>query len=164
MGKTILSLSSVMFLVFSSLGAQASKTYCNNRFGFCLDYPASLKVPDEGPINGDGITLAAENGIRISVSGSYNLMDWTPEAVYGFTREGLAADAGAEVAIQEAETTDTGFEALFLAGTSCQYARMLSQGNVYLVLTITGPKELKDDIVRTKEQLVLSFSHPAEGR
>lgn len=88
-------------------------------------------------------------------------MDWTPEAVYEFTREDLAADA---VAIQEAETTDTGFEALFLAGTSCQYARMLSQGNVYLILTITGPKELKEDIARTKEQLVLSFNHPAEGR
>ncbi len=164
MVKTILSLSAIMFLVFSSLGAQASKTYCNNRFGFCLDYPAGLNVADEGPINGDGITLTAENGVRISVSGSYNLLDWTPEAVHEFTKEDLAADAGAAVATWEAETTDTGFEALFETGASYQYARMLSQGNIYLVLTITGPKELREDMARIQEQLKLSFNHPAEGR
>ena len=31
-----------MLLAFG-LNAQQSSTYCNNRFGFCVNYPASLK-------------------------------------------------------------------------------------------------------------------------
>lgn len=155
MGKMTLSIFSAMLLSLSTLAAQA---YCNNRFGFCLEYPAGFRLIDDGPINADGATLEAANGIRISVSGSFNVLEWKPEKIYEFTKEDFAAQAKAVVTELDAATTATGFEALLAAGESCQYARMLSKGDVFLLLTITGPEALLEDMKKLKEQLKLSFA------
>ncbi|MCB0558311.1 MAG: hypothetical protein H6573_05980 [Lewinellaceae bacterium] len=164
MQKTIFTLLSIVLIAVSSLTAQATKTYCNNRFGYCIKYPAELKLSSERPINGDGVVLEAANGIQASVSGSYNVMNWTPNKIHDFTKADFAAVIGAGAEDLETETTEQGFEALFSAGTYYQYAQMLSKGDVYLILTITGPEELLDEMKSLHGQLQLTFDNTTEGR
>ena len=164
MQKSMLTLALVMLATVSALTAQATKTYCNNRFGFCVDYPAELKLSADRPINGDGVILEAPNGIQASVSGSYNVMDWTSEKIFEFTKADFAAVIGTAASAKEAETTGEGFDALFSAGTYYQYAQMLSKGDVYLILTITGPEELLEEMKSLHKQLKLTFDNAAVGR
>ena len=164
MNKILFSLISIVALSVSALSAQATKTYCNNRFGFCVTYPAELKVSDELPANSDGVTLEAPNGIQTSVSGSYNVMNWTPEEILEYTREDLEAVIGSSANALESETTGSGFEALLASGTYYQYVQMQSKGDIYLVLTVTGPGELMEEMKALRGQLKLSFDHTEGGR
>ena len=164
MQKIILTLASIMLIAFSTLSAQANKTYCNSRFGFCIGYPAELGVSTDSPVNGDGIVLETPNGIEVSVSGSFNVMNWAPGKILEYTTEDFTAIIGAKAEAMEAETTAQGFEALLAAGTYYQYAQMRSKGNVYVVLTVTGPERLLEDMKSLREQLKLTFGNTAEGR
>ncbi|MBJ6610285.1 MAG: hypothetical protein JG718_08000 [Candidatus Thiothrix moscowensis] len=51
-------------------------TYCNERFGFCVDYPTSfgMKPPPE---NGDGREFYDHNGFQMTASGINNVLDAT---------------------------------------------------------------------------------------
>lgn len=164
MQKTILTLISTLLIAVSSISAQATKAYCNNRFGFCVHYPAELEVSEERPTNGDGLVLLAPNGVQAAVSGSYNVMDWAPEKIFEFTTEDFAGIIGAEAATEEVEFTDRGFAAMLSAGTYYQFALMQSKGDVYLVLTITGPEESLEEIKKLRGQLKLTFDNSVGGR
>lgn len=164
MQKTILTLASFLLIAVSALSAQATKTYCNNRFGFCVEYPSELQVSEERPINGDGVVLMAPSGVQASVSGSYNVMDWAPEKILEYTQEDFSAVIGAKARVEEDEVTGQGFDVLLSAGTYYQYARMLSKGDVYLILTVTGPEESLDEIKNLHRQLKLTFDNTAGGR
>jgi hypothetical protein len=51
------------------------KTYCNDRFQFCIDYPSSF-IPQEEPINGDGRTfLSRDEKAQITAYGGFALVD-----------------------------------------------------------------------------------------
>ena len=164
MQKAVFSLATIMLLAVSFLPAQTSKTYCNNRFGFCLNYPDKLSPSEEAPINSDGIILQAPDGVQVSVSGSYNVMDWTPEKIFEFTKADFAGVIGADASILENESTGKGFEALLSSGTYYQYAQMVTKGDVYLILTVTGPAELLEDTKTLRQQLKLTFDNATEGQ
>ncbi len=38
------------------------ETYCNSKFGYCIDYPSDLLVPQGEAGNGDGQAFTSENG------------------------------------------------------------------------------------------------------
>jgi hypothetical protein len=51
------------------------KTYCNDRFQFCIDYPSSF-IPQEEPINGDGRTFQSrDEKAQITAYGGFALVD-----------------------------------------------------------------------------------------
>ncbi|MDV3002640.1 MAG: hypothetical protein N5P05_004295 (plasmid) [Chroococcopsis gigantea SAG 12.99] len=50
--------------------------YCNERFGFCFDYPKNIKR-EPPPANGDGITFIGTDGLEITGSGINNFFDDT---------------------------------------------------------------------------------------
>lgn len=52
--------------------------YCNDRFGFCVDYPVSFGMKP-APANGDGRIFYDDNGFRLIASGINNVLDDTPE-------------------------------------------------------------------------------------
>ncbi|MCB0577690.1 MAG: hypothetical protein KDD10_00070 [Phaeodactylibacter sp.] len=164
MQKSVRTLIFLSLAAVSTLAAQASKNYCNNRFGFCLHYPAELEVSAERPTNGDGVVLEAGNGIQVSVSGSYNVMNWAPEKILDFTREDFADVIGLEAAARESQVTSQGFDALLVAGSYYQYAQMQAQGDVYLILTVTGPEEFLNEMKSLKGKLKVAFGHAAAGR
>lgn len=146
-----------LILLAFGLKAQRGSTYCNNRFGFCVDYPASLKQSADDPVNGDGIKLEAEDGITVSISGSFNVMNWTPERIYGFTVEDLSADLGPKVKPINSKVDENGFEARFSNETTYEYVRMWNQGDTYLVITVIGAQSQLEKIEALKDQMAASF-------
>lgn len=144
-------------LLAAGLRAQESSTYCNNRFGFCVSYPAALKLSDDGPANGDGIILEAGQGMEVAISGSFNVMGWTPERIFEFALEDLSADLGAEIEPIEPRIDEDGFETRFTDGRTYQYARMWSLGDTYLVITVTGPEAEREQIEVLKDKLIPTF-------
>ena len=146
----------LMLLAFG-LNAQQSSTYCNNRFGFCVNYPASLKQSADEPVNGDGISLEEKDGIKVSISGSFNVMNWTPERIYEFTVEDLSADLGPKVKPINSKVDENGSEARFSNQTTYEYVRMWNQGDTYLVITVTGTQSQLEKIEVLKDQMTASF-------
>lgn len=65
-----------IFLVMSACAADAQTyaRYCNERYGFCVDYPEGLRK-DPPPVNGDGRRFHDRNGFSMTVSGSNNSLD-----------------------------------------------------------------------------------------
>jgi len=55
--------------------ALADTRYCNERFGFCVSYPAQFKK-EAGPDNGDGQAFYDAQGFSLIVSGMNNVMDY----------------------------------------------------------------------------------------
>jgi hypothetical protein len=49
-------------------------TYCNARFDFCIDYPASFGM-EPAPDNDDGRKYYDRNGFSMTVSGMYNVLE-----------------------------------------------------------------------------------------
>jgi hypothetical protein len=62
--------------------AQSYKKYCNPRFGFCVAYPVHFGL-EPAPVNNDGRAFYDGQGLRMSASGSNNVMDETLESERG---------------------------------------------------------------------------------
>ena len=145
-----------------SLYSQATaETYCNNRFGFCVAYPTEVQPQKDGAINGDGIILSTADGaITINISGSHNVMDWTTEKIFTFTKEDFGAHVGADVKVLKSDVKSDGFEATMEAGDQMELSRMWAiKGIDYLVITIGGPKAKQADIDRLWKTLDVSFGN-----
>jgi hypothetical protein len=68
----------------STMSAHATSlaTYANARFGYSVSYPADLLIPEREADNGDGRKFHARRGTaKMSVWGSYNALDQTPEGI-----------------------------------------------------------------------------------
>jgi len=147
-----------MFTVACTYAQPVENTYCNNRFGFCVTYPEGVKLSEGQPINGDGILLEnTEKDIIVNVSGSHNVMDWTPEKIYTFTREDFGMDMKAEVEVLESEVSNEGFEAILEAGGEIQHSRMWNIDDNYLVIAIHGPKDKKADIEKIWDGMLVDL-------
>ncbi|MEN6438660.1 MAG: hypothetical protein ABFD97_08755 [Syntrophobacter sp.] len=78
----LLPLAFVLFLSHAvpSAGSDGYTKYCNPRFGFCVEYPASL-TKDPPPANNDGISLRDRDAFTMSASGINNVLDDTVESL-----------------------------------------------------------------------------------
>jgi len=75
MGWSITMLTLSFLVMFAnSTDAQTFARYCNERYGFCVDYPESLQK-DPPPVNGDGRSFHDRHGFSMAVSGSNNSLD-----------------------------------------------------------------------------------------
>lgn len=61
------------------VNSQEYTTYCNPRYGFCVDYPTSFKM-EPSPDNGDGRNLSDGKGCIMTVSGINNVTADTIES------------------------------------------------------------------------------------
>src|SRR5882672_10148300 len=69
------------------LCAQEYLRYCNERYGFCVNYPSHLTM-DPPPTNGDGRRWHDRNGLVITASGINNILDETLQsALYSQSKE-----------------------------------------------------------------------------
>ena len=56
--------------------AENYRTYCNARFGFCVDYPEWFGITPSS-FNNDGRTMSDGRGFEMTVTGHYNVLDAT---------------------------------------------------------------------------------------
>lgn len=126
--------------VTALLQAQAPLEYCNNRFGFCVQYPVELALAEDRPINGDGILLETDGGaIEVVIAGSHNVMDWAPEKIYAFEKEEFAGMHQGDMKELSFEADSGGFRAVLSAGAEMEAIRMWSLNGVYVLVSIRGP-------------------------
>jgi hypothetical protein len=62
----------------SPVNSQDFAKYCNDRYGFCIDYPGNLTM-NPPPDNEDGRRFHDSNGFLLIVSGSNNILNNTLE-------------------------------------------------------------------------------------
>ncbi len=75
MKKTMRILTILLLLFGSQVYAQSSqKTYCNSRFGFCVDYPTTFGM-GPAPSNNDGREFSDRDGFFMIASGMYNALE-----------------------------------------------------------------------------------------
>lgn len=121
--------------------AQGPLEYCNNRFGFCVEYPVELHLAQDRPINGDGILLEAEGGeIQVVIAGSHNVMDWAPEKIYSFEKEAFQETHQGSAKELKYEADASGFQAILSAGADMEALRMWGRNGVYVLVSIKGPQ------------------------
>jgi hypothetical protein len=58
-------------------------SYCNGRFGFCVDYPKHFTIGPE-PVNRDGRRFFNSKGFLMVAAGANNALDYTLEQEMGF--------------------------------------------------------------------------------
>jgi len=71
------------------LDAEDLKEYCNSRFEFCLNYPATLGIKPP-PANGDGREFYKNDGFKMTVFGSDSVSD-TAENIAKTYAEGITS-------------------------------------------------------------------------
>ena len=70
----------------------AYRTYCNARFGYCVDYPADLKPQPEAD-NGDGRRFVSADGQTVLTAyASYSVLDGGLATERNMSREGWRKD------------------------------------------------------------------------
>ncbi|HMQ48291.1 MAG TPA: hypothetical protein PKA00_13085 [Saprospiraceae bacterium] len=149
-------------LCIPSWSQSGQSTYCNNRFGFCVQYPESLRPVQDAAINGDGLTLElAGSSITVSVSGSHNAMDWTPEKIYYYAQEELADRGKSAVQKIHEKVNDKGFDALLTSGELYEYTRMWLLDESYLIIIISGKNTDKAMIEQLSREVSVEFQSTA---
>lgn len=58
------------------------KTHVNDRFYFCVDYPANFLFPQPPPDNGDGLKFLSMDGESYMIASGINALDETLEMAY----------------------------------------------------------------------------------
>jgi len=82
--------------VFTASTTPTLAEYCNARYEFCINYPAEYFDDTKRADNADGIILKSEDElVRLAISGSYNVLDWSLEDIYLQTFEEIAKDEDA---------------------------------------------------------------------
>lgn len=124
----------------------AGGVYANARFGYAVTIPAGFIWNPEAT-NGDGRTFTNnQTGMTITVWGSYNALNETPESAFEQTT------AGHQVAYQQ--VTDTEFTASWEENGTITYVReMVSAGTIHAI-RFDYPSAQRNDCDRIVEQVV----------
>ena len=150
--------------IFQSAGpaetASDSEQYCNNRFNYCLSYPADYFTSINGSPNGDGVLFSApEKETKVRVAGAYNVMDWSVEDVYYFSFEELLKK-DKSIELVESTMDDSWGEGLirFKEEKKMKFFQINLLDNAYVVVMITVPDDSFDLLDRLKEEIQLTIN------
>lgn len=130
-------------------------TYRNARFGFSVRYPSTWVRGDE-PINGDGCIISPQDGtIEVTVSGSNNTLNETPQRVYYRTLN-LAKQRG----IPGFHTiSDEWYVVTYTDGTFIYYVKGFVGAGSENTLHIKYLQSKKDQYQDIVQQLENGFNH-----
>jgi hypothetical protein len=143
-----------------SYAQNSGETYCNNRFGFCITYPSSIQADKSGATNGDGLILKHNTApVTVNISGSHNVMDWTPEKIFTFTKEDFSYDTDSPVTVVSSDVNEGGFESIIKAGDQMQHTRMWVINNDYLLISIDGPSDKEQLIDQLWNDVIITFNN-----
>ncbi|MCB0706114.1 MAG: hypothetical protein KDC34_12415 [Saprospiraceae bacterium] len=132
--------------------------YCNERFGYCMEYPEDIFTQEFFPDNGDGVLLiSTDNMTRLRVSGSYNVLDWTMKDIYYFTFEDKTRE-NSKMQNIDSDLGENEFEATFVVGKTLQYVHGFKQADSYIILSIEVPVSDSERLTNLKDLVTLSFN------
>lgn len=131
--------------------------YCNDRFSYCLTYPDEYFTQVMSSDNGDGIMLTNEEGtVKVSVTGAYNVMNWTVEEINDIYFESLE-NKPMEVRLSEILTEDTYGWVEMRYNYEIQLFKVNLLNDAYVTMLITVPASQAELLEELTEKLQLSF-------
>lgn len=149
-----------LFLSFSFLqkdGYRAATQYCNNRFGYCLNYPASLFPERTLSVQSDTLILKSVGQIaEVKVVGKLGTTKEAPAAIFEKNLEVISHKNGKANVISTLFGEDF-YEANFLCGDFTFHQRANFSPTAAILLTITVPMNRPEMMVRAKSDIEIVF-------
>lgn len=133
--------------------------YCNLRFDYCLNYPGEDLEQQESSDNGDGAVFATEDGkIMMTIVGSFNIMQWSPQDIYLFTFEDQLNDPNTFVENIDTDINENGFQARYNVDGEYWYYKMYLLDDAYVMLHLRSEYEDWEAVEALIPQLGLELS------
>ena len=130
-------------------------TYINERFGYAISYPSYFTQSRPLPANGDGIWMSG-NGANLTMSGSYNAMNDTPESYSRYSAY--------ETGITESIAGEDYYEYYRIEGNTEEYSyTKIDDLDVSFVLEypVTEHEQYSKIIEKMKKSVVVHAVDPA---
>lgn len=110
--------------------------YCNSRFDFCVEYPASTLSNKLISDNGDGIFLATSNDeLNVFVSGSWSVSNKDTWGLYDdFIAEKL--ERSSEGQVRYCIVRNNYYEVVYFLNDKCYYQKLIDRGGKHIVIQI----------------------------
>ncbi len=132
------------------------ETYCNARFEYCVDYKDHFFDAIERSDNGDGVLLFnTDSKIRMIVSGTYNVMDYSASDLVDDYLNNLRKETGRNVQFLNEEETDHGKRALYKTTKAFHYVQYVISENAYASTVLIIPQQNRKQLNDMKEQIKL---------
>lgn len=134
--------------------AESWKKYVNARFGTFTEYPADRFRALPPPVNDDGQIFEGRDGSSLTVSGGYNVEDFTPSTYERFLRDAAERD------YEDVTYRAAGAHSLVLSGLrngEIFYEAYLFDGDVIHSLVITYPRAAKAEYDPIVTRIARSF-------
>ena len=105
-------------------------TYCNERYGFCLEYSTKIYPLADVGENNDGIVLRSKGGeSRLKAFGSHNMLDNSPLEELSFYINAIMDESETDVQVIS-EVDETSYsEALLQSGEVFYYIKVIRKGS-----------------------------------
>lgn len=141
-----------LLLGLTSASGLTFSTYCNERFGFCLEYPDSLLMQPP-PDNGDGRIFKSKDGrVELRAYGSLNALSTTLRQEY---LKASASSPTRKVTYRLLKTDS--FVVSGLEGGKVFYQKTFWRSDVFTTMQITYPPSLKSQYDPVVSRIVRSF-------
>lgn len=136
----------------------AGEKYCNTRFSFCVEYPATALTQKHISENNDGVALMSADGdVQLRVYGYFNVMGWSVTEEYKDFLEVTRSNNGGEVKELESGFRDNQFDVLLQVGKKLHYERTILKGNHFVSMTLEvnrrGTRSIEDSRVQVRQLL-----------
>ena len=147
-------------LITPSLNAQSGKDlieYCNDRFDFCMKYPADVFVQKNISTNEDGLVLrSSDDNIRLRVYGYHNVLRNNASAELNNYIEMVEMDhPGMELILLEDKRSSENAFAVMRVGRIFYFVHTIYKGDDMIGLTL--------EINRKKDHTIGSAKEIAEA-
>ncbi|MEK7253768.1 MAG: hypothetical protein AAB316_03425 [Bacteroidota bacterium] len=131
--------------------------YCNSRFEFCVSYPATLLPHQKVSDNDDGVVLRTSDQIgEVSVTGSYNVLQWSPKELFDFTIEqDMEGQKGFTLISSDFNNKD--YESRFKLKGKEFYHKAYFHKDFYILEIISVPASEPELLTKLQEEVSVNF-------
>lgn len=136
-------------------------SYCNARFGFCIDYATDLIAGGEAD-NGDGQVFETKEkpGTELTVYGTNNATETTFEKLYKEKLKSFKQDGG-DVTLKKQTKTEIVISGYKEKGTRIYYTKILKGNDQFMIMAIEYPKSDKEKMDAVVTHIAKSFKNTA---
>ena len=150
-------------LLLSIAQAEEYKTYCNARFGYCIDYASDL-IPGGESQNGDGQVFESKekNGTELTVYGTNNALNTTFEKLFKDELKSFKKD-GSDVTLKKQTKTEIIISGFKDKGTRIFYKKILKGDGEFFIMILEYAKSDKEKLDTIVTHIAKSFKPAQKG-
>jgi hypothetical protein len=151
----------VLIAVALSARAREQKfdTYTNVRFGYAVDYPADMLIPQGEPDNGDGQRFTSQaRDVELVVVGSYNALEATLGERFAEEMEREGDDAPKRTVTYKVLKKDW-FVISGTEGGKVFYTKVMMKGDTFIKMAFRYPAERDTELTPLTARIAKSFRH-----